>query len=78
MNDSDGGTVKTTLHLQPPSSPPPATFLFLWHLHIERLLAFWGCKDCSKVKAGGAYTMNTANAVTVRSTIRRLREQTES
>ncbi|KAB2626901.1 60S ribosomal protein L37a, partial [Pyrus ussuriensis x Pyrus communis] len=31
-----------------------------------------------KVKGGGAYTLNTASAVTVRSTIRRLREQTES
>ncbi|ESQ52130.1 hypothetical protein EUTSA_v10017838mg, partial [Eutrema salsugineum] len=38
----------------------------------------YGCKDCGKVKAGGAYTMNTASAVTVRSTIRRLKEQTES
>nr|ACG37314.1 metallothionein-like protein type 2 [Zea mays] len=37
-----------------------------------------GCKYCGKVKAGGAYTMNTASAVTVRSTIRRLREQTEA
>ncbi|KAG5228782.1 60S ribosomal protein [Salix suchowensis] len=32
-------------------------------------------KDCGKVKPGGAYTLNTASAVTVRSTIRRLREQ---
>ncbi|CDY42684.1 hypothetical protein HID58_060591 [Brassica napus] len=40
-------------------------------------VGIWGCKDCGKVKAGGAYTMNTASAVTVRSTIRRLREQIE-
>ncbi|KAL5717244.1 hypothetical protein ACHQM5_010286 [Ranunculus cassubicifolius] len=33
-------------------------------------LGIWGCKDCGKVKAGGAYTLNTASAVTVRSTIR--------
>uniref|UniRef100_A0A7I4DYV1 60S ribosomal protein L37a n=1 Tax=Physcomitrium patens TaxID=3218 RepID=A0A7I4DYV1_PHYPA len=36
------------------------------------------CKDCGKVKAGGAYTLNSAAAVTVCSTIRRLREATES
>jgi hypothetical protein len=29
------------------------------------------------VQAGGAYTLNTGSSVTVRSTIRRLREQTE-
>ncbi|KAG7624775.1 Ribosomal protein L37ae [Arabidopsis thaliana x Arabidopsis arenosa] len=44
----------------------------------RKVVGIWGCKDCRKVKAGDAYTMNTASAVTVRSTIRRLREQTES
>ncbi|XP_077210740.1 large ribosomal subunit protein eL43z-like isoform X1 [Tasmannia lanceolata] len=43
----------------------------------RKVVGIWGCKDCGKVKAGGAYTLNTASAVTVRSTIRRLREQTE-
>uniref|UniRef100_A0A7N0VGM8 60S ribosomal protein L37a n=1 Tax=Kalanchoe fedtschenkoi TaxID=63787 RepID=A0A7N0VGM8_KALFE len=44
----------------------------------RKVVGIWGCKDCAKVKVGGAYTLNTTSAVTVRSTIRRLREQTES
>jgi large subunit ribosomal protein L37Ae len=39
----------------------------------------WKCNACLKVMAGGAYTLSTASAVTVRSTIGRLRKmQTES
>ncbi len=39
----------------------------------------WTCKSCKKTTAGGAYTLNTAAAVTVRSTIARLRKmQTEA
>ncbi|KAF8390832.1 hypothetical protein HHK36_023131 [Tetracentron sinense] len=54
----------------------------LFHVFVQyavkrKAVGIWGCKDCDKVKAGGAYTLNTASAVTVRSTIRRLREQTE-
>jgi large subunit ribosomal protein L37Ae len=38
----------------------------------------WGCRACKKTQAGGAFTLNTGSAVTVRSTIRRLREQIEA
>ena len=41
---------------------------------IKRTSAgIWKCKSCHKVIAGGAYTLSTASAVTVRSTIGRLR-----
>ena len=39
----------------------------------------WNCKSCKKTIAGGAYVLNTPSAVTVRSTISRLRKlQTEA
>lgn len=41
-------------------------------------VGIWECKACGKVQAGGAYVLNTASAVTVRSTIRRLREAVEA
>mmetsp|Transcript_2956 Transcript_2956/g.4354 ORF Transcript_2956/g.4354 Transcript_2956/m.4354 type:complete len:95 (+) Transcript_2956:192-476(+) len=42
---------------------------------IKRTCAgIWNCKSCRKVIAGGAYTLSTASAVTVRSTIGRLRK----
>ncbi len=41
------------------------------------VVGVWKCKGCNKTQAGGAYVLNTAASVTVRSTIRRLREQTE-
>jgi large subunit ribosomal protein L37Ae len=41
-------------------------------------VGIWGCRACKKVTAGGAYVMHTASSVTVRSTIRRLREQVEA
>mmetsp|Transcript_13899 Transcript_13899/g.28446 ORF Transcript_13899/g.28446 Transcript_13899/m.28446 type:complete len:95 (+) Transcript_13899:319-603(+) len=39
----------------------------------------WHCKKCKKTIAGGAYVLNTPSAVTVRSTISRLKKmQTEA
>ncbi|UZJ53440.1 hypothetical protein CBS101457_002760 [Exobasidium rhododendri] len=41
-------------------------------------VGIWECKACKKVIAGGAWTVSTTAAVTVRSTIRRLREMAEA
>ncbi|KAI8913222.1 ribosomal protein L37a [Gorgonomyces haynaldii] len=41
-------------------------------------VGIWKCKGCSKVLAGGAWTVGTTAAATVRSTIRRLRELNEA
>ena len=43
----------------------------------RKAVGIWSCKGCNKPKAGGAYSLNTGGSVTVRSTIRRLREATE-
>ncbi|KAK9864837.1 hypothetical protein WJX84_008463 [Apatococcus fuscideae] len=43
----------------------------------RQAVGIWKCKSCKKTTAGGAYVLNTAASVTVRSTIRRLREQIE-
>jgi len=43
----------------------------------RQAVGIWKCKACKKVQAGGAYTLNTGASITVRSTIRRLREQIE-
>ncbi|RCH90650.1 60S ribosomal protein L43 [Rhizopus azygosporus] len=40
-------------------------------------VGIWKCKGCKKVLAGGAYTVSTTAAATVRSTVRRLRELAE-
>ena len=37
----------------------------------------WTCRSCRKTVAGGAYTLSTASAVTVRSTIGRLRRMAQ-
>jgi large subunit ribosomal protein L37Ae len=36
-------------------------------------VGIWKCKSCHKVVAGGAYTLSTPSAITVRSNIARLR-----
>eukprot|EP00048_Salpingoeca_helianthica_P014273 m.220925 g.220925 ORF g.220925 m.220925 type:complete len:93 (+) comp15677_c0_seq1:55-333(+) len=38
-------------------------------------VGIWQCKACRKTVAGGAWSVSTTAATTVRSTIRRLREQ---
>ncbi|KAI8381131.1 ribosomal L37ae protein family-domain-containing protein [Radiomyces spectabilis] len=40
-------------------------------------VGIWKCKGCKKTMAGGAYTVSTTAAATVRSTVRRLRELAE-
>jgi len=37
-------------------------------------VGIWNCRACRKVTAGGAWTLTTAAAVTIKSTLRRLRE----
>jgi large subunit ribosomal protein L37Ae len=37
-------------------------------------VGIWNCRSCRKVVAGGAYTLSTPSAVTVRSNIARLRK----
>ena len=39
----------------------------------RKCVGIWDCKSCRKVVAGGAYTLSTPAAVTVRSNIARLR-----
>jgi len=46
---------------------------FCGKVNIKRQsTGIWKCKTCKKTIAGGAYTLNTASAVTTRSTIQRL------
>ncbi|KAL9658620.1 hypothetical protein ABK040_006157 [Willaertia magna] len=40
----------------------------------RQCIGIWSCGKCGKTQAGGAWTLNTTAATTVRSTIRRLRE----
>lgn len=40
----------------------------------RKAVGIWRCDPCAKTVSGGAYTLNTPNSSTVRSTVRRLRE----
>ncbi|KAI9138061.1 ribosomal protein L37ae [Paraphysoderma sedebokerense] len=44
----------------------------------RQAVGIWQCKGCNKTMAGGAWTVSTSAAATVRSSIRRLRELAES
>nr|VWO96940.1 PacC [Ganoderma boninense] len=44
----------------------------------RQAVGIWKCSSCKKVIAGGAWTVSTTAAATVRSTVRRLRELTEA
>lgn len=43
----------------------------------RKVVEIWGCQDYGKVKVDNAFTLNTTSAVTVRSNIHHLREQTK-
>ncbi|KAF9581311.1 60S ribosomal protein L43 [Lunasporangiospora selenospora] len=43
----------------------------------RQAVGIWGCRGCKKTMAGGAWTLSTTAAATVRSTTRRLRELME-
>ncbi|KAF8552245.1 putative 60S ribosomal protein L37a, partial [Imleria badia] len=48
-------------------------------MHLTRTaVGIWHCRSCKKTIAGGAWTVATTAAATVRSTVRRLRELTEA
>ncbi|KAH7885860.1 putative RPL43B-60S large subunit ribosomal protein [Phlebopus sp. FC_14] len=44
----------------------------------RQAVGIWHCRSCKKTIAGGAWTVSTTAAATVRSTVRRLRELTEA
>ncbi|KIJ65084.1 hypothetical protein HYDPIDRAFT_88979, partial [Hydnomerulius pinastri MD-312] len=50
-----------------------------WEDSVKRqAVGIWSCRSCKKTIAGGAWTVSTTAAATVRSTVRRLRELTEA
>ncbi|GFP82448.1 putative 60S ribosomal protein l37a-1 [Phtheirospermum japonicum] len=53
-------------------------FYFTQYAVKRKVVGIWGCKDCGKVKNGSAYTLKYVTALSVRSTIKRLREKTDS
>ena len=51
------------------------TCSFCGKTSVKRVaVGIWHCKHCRKTVAGGAYTVGTPAAATVRASIRRLRE----
>jgi len=44
----------------------------------RQVTGIWTCRACKKQVAGGAYSVSTATAAAVRSTIRRLRDLKEN
>merc|ERR1711924_2039 len=51
------------------------TCMFCGKLSVKRsAVVIWNCRTCGKIYAGGAYSLHTGSSVTVRSTIRRLRD----
>ncbi|KAG4304246.1 hypothetical protein PORY_002427 [Pneumocystis oryctolagi] len=44
----------------------------------RQCVGIWKCLRCRKVISGGAWTVSTTTAASVRSTIRRLREMAEA
>ncbi|KAI6010686.1 putative RPL43B-60S large subunit ribosomal protein, partial [Pisolithus orientalis] len=52
--------------------------LFSFDSVKRQAVGIWSCRSCKKTIAGGAWTVATTAAATVRSTVRRLRELTEA
>ncbi|EOD36046.1 hypothetical protein EMIHUDRAFT_362722 [Emiliania huxleyi CCMP1516] len=73
-----GASLRKTVKKMEISQHATYTCVFCGKDSIKRVATgIWHCKACKKTVAGGAYTLNTAQAAQVRSTIRRLREGTE-
>jgi hypothetical protein len=68
-------TLALYLSLPPPQNVADVEKQFCGKDSVKREAAgIWKCRGCKKVVAGGAWTLSTPSATTVRSTIRRLRE----
>lgn len=75
-----GSTLRKLLRKIEVSQHSTYQCVFCGKMSVKRTNAgIWSCRSCRKVVAGGAYSLSTASAVTVRSTIARLRKlQTEN